>query len=151
MTAKAPPQQVLMQITIFNKKYLDNQYMPEIERLREIMEKSVYWTHLHKCCTDKLSQEAPMFKTKNARLCADQWLKQELYEAIGQGAKFIICVGNDAKVWVSQWEKDNRANGIQVFYLPHPASTANGAWNPKDDNKMKLLKGNIVALLESLR
>jgi hypothetical protein len=151
MTAKAPPQWVLKQITTFNKKYLENKYMPEIERLREIMEKSVYWTHLHKCCTDKLSQEAPMFKTKNARLCADQWLKQELNEAIGQGATFITCVGNDAKAWVSKWEIDNGAKGVKVFYLPHPSGAANGAWNPKDENKMKALKGNIVTLLESLR
>lgn len=106
MTAKAPPQWIIVQIARFNKKHLNEQYTTEIEHLKEIIENNVYWTHYHKCCTDKSSEKAPRFKKKNARLCANQWLRDELSEVIDQGVKFIICVGKDAKAWVSEWEKD---------------------------------------------
>lgn len=147
MTASAPPQWIIGQLSTFNKKYLEGQYTAEIERLKEIMVNNVYWTHLHKCCTDKQSEEAPCFKTKNARLCADQWLGQEFSDAIVLGAKFIICVGNDAKAWVSEWEKDSGSRDVRVFYLPHPSGAANGAWNPKDEEKMSKLKSEIKGLL----
>ncbi len=141
MTVPAPPQWLIGQIATFNRKYLDDKYVAEIERLKDVMENNIYWTHYHKCCTDKQSIEAPKFMTKNARLCADQWLNQELYDAIGEDAKFIICVGNDVKAWVSEWEKNNpTANNIQIFYLPHPSGAAIGAWNPKDERKSHISK-----------
>lgn len=151
MIVPAPPQWLIRQIATFDKKYLDNQHVTEIEHLKVIMKDNIYWTHLHKCCTDKSSEKAPSFKTKNARLCADQWLRQELSDAIGQGAKFIICVGKDAEAWVSEWEKGAGTKDIQVFYLPHPAGAANGAWNPKNEEKMKKLKATIENLLELCR
>ena len=150
MTASAPPQWIIGQLATFNRKYLEGQYTAEIERLKEILENNVYWTHLHKCCTDKQAEKAPCFKTKNARLCADQWLRQELSDAIGLGVKFIICVGNDAKAWVSEWEKESGTHGVRVFYLPHPSGAANGAWNPKDEKKMRELKEAIVGLLTTV-
>lgn len=150
MTANAPPQWLIGQIAIFNKKYLSNQYDAEIERLRDIMENNVYWTHLHKCCTDKQSIEAPRFKTKNAMLCADQWLKQELSDSIGQGAKFIICLGNDAKAWFSEWGEEQGVND-KVIYLPHPSRAANGAWNPTDEGKKRELEDNVEKLLQHCR
>jgi len=148
MTAKAPPQWLIGQISVFNRKYLDSQFTTEIGRLKEIIENNVYWTHLHKCCTDKSSRAAPRFKTKNARLCAGRWLRQELSGAIEQGAKFIVCVGKDAGAWVMEWEKATGANGIPVYYLPHPSGAASGAWNPKDEGKMKELKSSIIGLLQ---
>jgi hypothetical protein len=148
MTVPAPPQWIIGQISTFNRKYLDSKYTVEIVRLNEIMVNNVYWTHLHKCCTDKSSKEAPKFKTKNAQLCANQWLRQELSDAIVDGVKFIICVGNDAKAWLQEWENSApEATGIQIFYLPHPSGAANGAWNPKDDEKMGNLRSNIENLL----
>lgn len=150
MTSKAPPQWLIGQISTFDRKYLDNQYTTEIERLKEVMENNVYWTHIHKCCTDKQSIVAPRFKTKNAELCADKWLKDELSDAIGQGAKFVICVGKDAKSWVEEWKTDSEAKSVQVFYLPHPSGAANGAWNPKDKAKMTALKSAITGLLTSI-
>ncbi|CAJ37584.1 uracil-DNA glycosylase family protein [Methanocella arvoryzae] len=150
MTAKAPPQWIIGQLVAFNRKYLESKYTAEIGHLKEIMENNVYWTHLHKCCTDKQAKKAPCHKTKNAMLCADQWLRQELSDAIGLGAKFIICVGNDAKAWVSEWEKGSGTRGVRVFYLPHPSGAANGAWNPKDKEKMIALKSAITGLLTTI-
>lgn len=150
MTANAPPQWIIKQIATFSEKYLKTDNKDGVEKLRILMENNIYWTHLHKCCTDKSSIEAPCFNNKNARLCADQWLKQELSDAITAGAKFIICVGNDAKAWLQEWEmSDPIAKNVSMIYLPHPSSAANGAWNPKDGAKMSDLTNSIKNLLKS--
>lgn len=64
-------------------------------------------------------------------LCAGKWLKQELSDAIGEGARFIICVGNDVKAWLKEWENNaQEAKDVQIFYLPHPSGAANGGVEP---------------------
>jgi|SRR5271157_326543 len=148
MTADAPPQWVIKQIETFNQKYLEEDYKANIGQLKKLMENNIYWTHLHKCCTDKSAKEAPSFNAKNARLCANKWLDKELKEAIDAGAEFIICVGNDARSWLQEWESgQDKTKIIPIFYLPHPSGAANGAWNPKDIKKLDDLKNTIESLL----
>jgi len=146
MVACAPPQWVIGQIATFNRKYLENNYTAEIKRLYEIMVNNVYWTHLHKCCTDKSSKEI-QFNIENAKICADNRLNQELSDAIDEGAKFIICLGNEAKSWLKEEEEGAlKARGIKIFYLPHPSGAANEAWNPKDEKNMGELRSNVETL-----
>ena len=134
ITTNAPPQWIVSQIATFDRKYMEGRHAHEIERLREVITNNVYWTHLHKCCTDKTEKEADSFSYKNARLCADQWLGEEISDAIRLNAKFILCLGRDVESFMREWDAPEKGR-IKILYLPHPARTANGAWNPKDQSR----------------
>lgn len=86
-----------------------------------------YWTHLHKCQTDASGNISTKFKAKNANLCADKWLGEELNFAINEGAKFIIPLGIDAQNWIRKWKTENEID-VDILNLPHPSGQNNGIW-----------------------
>lgn len=147
ITECAPPRLFINRITTFQWKYLGNKYLEEVKSLRKVMYNNVYWTHLHKCCTDE-KIEVSKFNKQNATACGGMWLKEELMETIGPDTRFIIGVSGDVNKWVSMWkENDGKNKDISVFSFPHPSGAASGAWNPDGENRDMLSK-KIVELLE---
>ena len=145
MFADAPPQWLIGQIATFDRKHMGGVHALEIPRLRDIMLEDVYWTHLHKCCTDKKGKEAPPFNYSNAELCGNQWLKRELTDAIALRARFVLCLGSDVERFVSAWDSPEKER-IKILYLPHPSGAAVGAWNPKDRVKRERIASTIDEL-----
>lgn len=104
------------------------------KHLFDMIFQKTYWTHLHKCFTDKRGKESIKFKPKNAKKCADTWLEKELDLAISEGAKFVIALGDRVKSWVETW---NRSKGLEVISLPHPSGQNNVIWYRSKKNKYK--------------
>jgi len=94
-----------------------------LEILKKTIYQKVYWTHLHKCFTDKKEKKSLKFKYRNAQECADKWLTKELNTAISNNTKFIIALGGDVQKWISEWREDyhERSKNLKVIYLPHPS------------------------------
>lgn len=121
---------------LFNRiiEFMDERITHEDgEYLFDRMFQEVYWTHLHKCFTDKSEEKSFKFERKNANECAGRWLTKELNLAINNKTKFIIALGNNVRKWVKTWkEKDGRDKMIEIINLPHP-SGLNRKWNNKED------------------
>ncbi|WAI01797.1 uracil-DNA glycosylase family protein [Methanogenium organophilum] len=130
----AIPQWTFQRISEFNRKYMDGALSEgELETFRKTLCHSVYWTHLHKCCTDKRGEDSLKFKWKNAFCCADRWLKSEIELAGREDVRFIIALGKDVKRWFEKKGDDLPVGqGIRVYHLPHPSRANMGSWNPKD-------------------
>jgi len=145
MLADAPPQWLVRQIAAFDRRHMAGAHGHEIEKLCDLMADNVYWTHLHKCCTDKTGKAAGPFKYENAALCSDYWLKREIAEAIAQGAKFVLCLGSDVERFFTNWESPEKER-IKFLFLPYPAAAVSGAWNPKNPLKKKRIADTIDGL-----
>ncbi len=143
MTVDAPPQWLIKKIKNFDDKYMENIHSNDLKILEQNIANNVYWTHLHKCCTDKKDRKlgAVHFKHKNGELCADKWLMDEIKEAKSLGLKFIICLGKDVKSFIEPRESTIKEQDIKIFYFPHPSGANNGEWYPKNpDKKTRLIK-----------
>jgi hypothetical protein len=129
----------------FNRKCMKVPLSPEdLENFRNTLFHSVYWTHLHKCCTDKRKVDSQNFRGKNARLCADRWLKSEIEYASRGGIRFIITLGRDVERWFDRTGNEILfGSTIKVYHLPHPSGANNGSWFPKDERKRKALEEKI--------
>ena len=147
MRADAPPQWLVQQIAAFDRKHMDGAHDREIEKLSDVMAENVYWTHLHKCSTDKAGSAACPFKYENAVLCGECWLKREIAEAIPLGAKFVLGLGSDVERFFSNWEGPEKER-IKFLFLPYPSQAAAGAWNPKSPQKKKKIADVIDDLLD---
>lgn len=124
----------------------------ELENFRDTLFNSVYWTHLHRCCTDKRKTESLNFRRKNARLCADRWLKSEIEYASREGIRFIVTLGRDVERWFDRTGNDLLSgSAIKVYHLPHPSGTNNGSWFSKDERKRKVLEEKIRDLVLNCR
>ncbi len=137
----AIPAQLIQKIKTFMKDKISDE---KSICLSEMIYKRVYWTHLHKCFTDKGRESIP-FKKKNAKECANRWLIDELDIAIDEQTKFIIALGIEVKEWISDWRGDyNKLNNIDIIYLPHPSPANVGkgfSWYPsKSIDRDKLEK-----------
>ncbi|MBN1431496.1 MAG: hypothetical protein JW931_01850 [Methanomicrobiaceae archaeon] len=145
----AIPRWVCSRIEMFNRKYMDDLFSKEeLGNFRDTLYNSVYWTHLHKCCTDNQKKDSLNFRQRNARQCADRWLKSEIEAAAREDIRFIITLGKD----VERWFENNCAEieGIQngrLYHLPHPSGAAMGAWHPKDEQKQRDLEEKIRGLV----
>jgi hypothetical protein len=148
--SNAIPNWIFKRISAFNQKFISPPIPPEdLEKFRLALFDHTYWTHLHKCCTDKQGEKSEIFKTKNARLCADTWLRAEL-EAVNQdNAPFVIALGKDVERWVRAWHAEG-ANGdtMQIFYLPHPSTANMASWHPKSESARNELEMKIRRLIE---
>lgn len=145
MTADAPPQWLIKKIKNFDEKYMNSTHSNDLEILEQTISNNVYWTHLHKCCTDKKDHVlgAIHFKHKNGELCANKWLMDEIKEAKILGLKFIICLGKDVESFIEPRESTIKEPDIKIFYIPHPSGANNGEWYPKDPDKKAQLMKNI--------
>lgn len=124
----------------------------DINCVSELLYKNVYWTHLHKCFTDKSEKKSIKFEPKNAIQCADKWLAQELDIAINDRTKFIIALGNDVQKWICEWREDYcQSKNIKIIYLPHPSLANVGryfSWYPNEQKDKEILKKRINILLK---
>jgi hypothetical protein len=127
----------------------------DVSYLREFLNQYVYWTHLHKCFTDKSGKTSIKFKPKNANECADAWLGEELNIAINDKTKFIIALGKDVQKWIGEWQEDCcRNKNIKIIYLPHPSRANVGrylSWYPKESKNKERIKKRIDNLLQLIR
>lgn len=144
MIEDAPPQWLINKIILFNEKHLNGDYNKEIESLKAIVKDNLYWTHFHKCCTDK---NGIKFKHSNGVKCAKKWLWKEILESKALGAKIIICLGKDVESYIKPKEK--ALPGIRIYYLPHPSgvNTNKSSWYPKTDSELETLKASVIDLL----
>ncbi|MFB0544339.1 MAG: uracil-DNA glycosylase family protein, partial [Asgard group archaeon] len=116
-----------------------NDITPNIEgKLFNVIFWKTYWTHMHKCFTNKFSENTK-FKHGNAVKCADKWLEKELEYAISDKTRFIIALGNDVQTWFQNWrQRENK--GIKIINLIHPSGQNNRIWyrSQKDKYKKKI-------------
>ena len=144
MEADAPPQWIINKIRFFDGKYVD-----DVRFLEKMMADNIYWTHLHKCCTDKLEKEldAKKFKRVNAKLCMKTWLVKEFSDVVDYKVRFIICLGKDVENLIKPIEGSLTSHNIRVFYLPHPSDANNGTWYSKEAKVRDNITKNIDGLL----
>ena len=149
----AIPDWTFDKIERFSGKCMEVPLSPEeLENFRNTLFSSVYWTHLHKCCTDKRKEESLNFRRKNARLCADRWLESEIEYASREGIGFIITLGRDVERWFDRTGNEILSwSAIKVYHLPHPSAANNGSWFPKDERKRKALEEKIRDLVLNCR
>ncbi|MDI6708226.1 MAG: uracil-DNA glycosylase family protein, partial [Candidatus Thermoplasmatota archaeon] len=122
--ASAIPLSLLTKIAIFMRKALAHEDMKCL--FNTIFEK-VYWTHMHKCCTDSKNKELE-FKRGNAKACADKWLDKELEKIVtNHNIKFILGLGKHVEAWIEGWYgKKNK--DVLIVNLPHPSGQTNAIW-----------------------
>lgn len=145
----AIPRWICQRIGEFNGKYMDGALSTgELETFRETLYHSVYWTHLHKCCTDKRGEASLKFKPKNASCCADRWLTSEIELAAREDVRFIVTLGKDVERWFKKKGNDLPVNEtIRLYHLPHPSRANMASWNPKDAKVQKALGEKITELV----
>ncbi|OFV68787.1 MAG: uracil DNA glycosylase superfamily protein [Candidatus Syntrophoarchaeum caldarius] len=139
---EAIPKSLIERITTYKDKL--NSTEEDIVCLHKMIYKNVYWTHLHKCFTNKRDKEYE-FDNKNAIICGERWLAKELEIATNTKTKFIIALGRDVQRFVCEWREDYCENrDIKIIYLPHPSPANVGkywSWCPKEErNKVRLTK-----------
>lgn len=147
--SNAIPDWIYGRIEYFNRKYLEN-YLSndELVNFRKVLFQSVYWTHLHKCCTDKLGEVSPKFNQKNAGYCADRWLYSEIESAASDNIRFIITLGKDVERWFEKKGNNVLDNkNIHLYHLPHPSRANMASWSPKDEQTKRILKEKIENLV----
>jgi len=137
--ASAIPYMLFKRITDF----MDKKIRDDERNLFQLIFHKCYWTHLHKCFTDKSSGRF-QFKMKYAKKCANKWLREELKIAIEDGAKFAIALGNDVQNWLKNQKIREK---FEVINLPHP-SGLNCKWSNTQD---ETIIGAICKLLKQCR
>lgn len=147
--ASAIPILLIYRVLEFMKKPISNK---DEKNLFNMIFRNVYWTHLHKCFTDASEKKSLKFNPKNAELCANKWLKEELNIAINDNIKFIIALGNDVQKWTCEWREDYCKNkNIKIIYLPHPSPANVGrylSWHPKEPKNREKIEEQINCLLK---
>lgn len=153
MNVQAPPQWLINKIKTFNDKYMDGKHTDDTTIFEKILVNNFYWTHLHKCCTDKNEKDfdALMFKSSNGTLCANTWLLNEITDAKNSGARIMICLGKDVEAFIQPLKSTISGQGYEIFYLPHPSSANNGKWYPKEANEKEALIGKLENLFLACR
>jgi hypothetical protein len=152
--SNAIPRWLCDRIAEFNKEYMENQLSPsEFDTIRRTLFDHVYWTHLHKCCTNKCEVGSLPFKKTNAHLCADRWLKTEIKHASRENIAFIITLGRDVEYWFEiNWSEFNvPSSTIRLCHLPHPSRANMASWHPKDDKARSNLEKKIRKLVEQFK
>lgn len=147
--SNAIPDWIYKRIETFNRRYMESSLSnDELANFKRTLFQSVYWTHLHKCCTDKRAGTSLKFTPKNAGYCADRWLQSEIETAANENIRFIITLGKDVERWFEK--KGNivpEDKAIRLYHLPHPSGANNGSWYPKDEQKQRILEEKIRSLV----
>lgn len=148
-STNAIPKWTFDKIALFNRKYMEGAFSDfEMNNFKDTLFNSVYWTHLHKCCTDKQKKDSLNFRQKNARLCADLWLKEEIESALSEDVRFIIALGKDVERWFERTGNEIlKDSDTHLYNLPHPSGANNGSWFSKDEQAKRILKEKIRNLV----
>lgn len=122
--------------------------------LFDIISQKVYWTHLHKCFTDASGEKSLKFEPKNAKLCANNWLEEELRIVINNNkTKFIIALGNDVQEWVKKWREENedKCKSVEIIELLHTSGQNILIWNRTAVKKIKETEEQVNKLVDLCR
>lgn len=147
--SNAIPRWTYRRIEVFNQKYMHGALSEEeLINFRDTLFHSVYWTHLHKCCTDKRVEASLKFKPKNANYCADRWLRSEIKSATSDNVRFIITLGKDVERWFeSRGNELLEDQTIRLYHLPHPSRANMASWYPKNEQARRKLEEKIRNLV----
>jgi hypothetical protein len=147
--SNAIPRWIFDRIAVFNRMFMQNTLSEkELTNFRDVLFEGVYWTHLHKCCTDKRGEKSLSFKRTNAHQCADRWLRSEIEHLSREGIEFIIMLGKDVELWFeSNQDQLILPSTIRLYHLPHPSRANMASWYPKDERVRDKLAGKIVDLV----
>lgn len=145
----AIPRWTYHRIEVFNQRYMHSALSEkELKKFRDTLFHSVYWTHLHKCCTDKRAEASLQFKPTNACYCADQWLKSEIELAALENVRFIVTLGKNVEQWFERKGNESLVDQtIHLYHLPHPSGANMASWYPKDEQTQKILEEKIHKLV----
>ncbi|KAF1078385.1 uracil-DNA glycosylase family protein [Methanogenium sp. MK-MG] len=144
----AIPRWTFTRIKSFNQRYMQGALSDEeLNTFRDTLYHSVYWTHLHKCCTDKRGEASLKFRPRNAYSCADRWLCSEIESASRENIRFIVTLGKDVERWFERKGDDLVDQTIRLYHLPHPSGANMASWHPKDKQAQKRLEENIYHLV----
>ncbi len=109
-------------------------------KLLEFLDKRCYWTHLHKCPTQKriksqkpsYKEDYPSFHYSTAKWCANSWFQSE-FDRYNLKNKIVIELGRHVEQFFEQSEfRFLRKNKTSVICLPHPSPVNQGniwSWN----------------------
>lgn len=126
--ASAIPLSLITKLLIFMRKDINEN---EKKCMFKVIFQKSYWTHLHKCPTDRNRNELK-FNNTNAKICADKWLREEL-NCIINSKTFIIALGKDVQKFMREWENKD----IEIVNLPHPSGNNNGIWYRSEKDRYK--------------
>jgi hypothetical protein len=138
---EAPPKWLFERIQYFMGFELDP---TDIKKLKTFLDMNCYWTHFHKCPTDKQGIDCPRFSYFNGERCADRWFEFE-FTKYNLNDKILILLGRDLERYFQNNPDNPLLKSNRVFYLPHPSMANCGkgwSWNknkaPNDTNFIKL-------------
>jgi len=138
---KVPPKWLYERIQSFRGFPPDS---VEAKKLSTFFDLNCYWTHFHKCPTDKQGKGYPRFSYPNGKICADRWFEFECTEN-KLNDKILILLGRDVERYFQERPDHPLLKSEHVFFLPHPstANCGNGwSWNkcklPNDPDIIKL-------------
>jgi hypothetical protein len=113
----------------------------EVNKIMPSLLENTYWTHLHKCATDK----SYPFDT----VCAREWLKDEIESAKSAGTRAIVAVGKPVADWLDK-NGIKTKTGLEIAKLPHPSGANNARWYTEDEDKKKTIREEIEKLVNAL-
>ena len=134
----AIPQMLLTRMNQFLEKSEEKKNIQEFYKLFDF----TYWTHFHKCPTDKYN--------KFDKICAGKWLLKEIKEGKKSGIQVIVTLGEHAKNWIEKNLDDEIKKEIEIISLYHPSRRApiwdNEEYTIKIKSKIEELRAQIIRL-----
>jgi hypothetical protein len=142
----------------------------EMKKLCPFIDCECYWTHFHKCPTQKnvkrdftitdrrprIAEDTyPPFRYSNGKLCANKWLDYE-FDKFQLHQKIVILLGRDLQKYFMERPDANKLIQDNFIFFPHPSSANCGrgwSWNvnkPKTDSIQISIEKNIKKLLDSI-
>lgn len=132
----APPKWLFKRIGYFMDYSPDD---PSMVKLQEFLDKRCYWTHFHKCPTQKKGkrninpeEKYPSFHYSTAKWCANSWFESEFNRYLLKD-KIIIKLGRHVEQFFNQSEfRFLPKNKSSMIALPHPSAVNKGniwSWN----------------------
>jgi hypothetical protein len=123
----------------------------EMKKLKTFLNLQCYWTHFHKCPTNKNEHDF-RFKYSNGERCADIWFNSEVLK-YNLKQKIVVLLGRDLQTYFQRNSNHQLLQNNHVIYLPHPSSVNCGtgwSWNkdkPSDDKYKIQVEEEIDKLL----
>lgn len=147
-----------------------DQHSSEMKKLCRFLDCDCYWTHFHKCPTQKnvkrdisnsgrkpgLEENTyPPFRYSTGELCANKWFEYE-FDKFQLHQKIVIVLGRDLQKYFSKRPDANKQIQDNFIFLPHPSPANCGSgwsWNvnkSEDDPIRKSIEENINKLLDRI-
>jgi len=110
----------------------------EMKKLKTFLNLQCYWTHFHKCPTNK-NEHKFCFKYSNGEKCVDIWFNHEVLQH-NLNQKILILLGRDLQTYFSRNGDHQLLQNNNVIRLPHPSMANCGkgwSWNKNKSSEDK--------------